>query len=276
MMRPIAHMTVLFAVIALVLSSQLSAQVSGVTYDRVLLPMVLESPLPGANGSLWVTALTITNTATEAVSVFPYFGTQTCDGCSTPLLAANSSVSPFLAIAPGRALGNFLYVDDAHRQDVKVSLRARDLSRASMTWGTTMPVVPDEAFRSHVTVTDIPVSMAFRQTIRIYGSDALDPTPVRVTMYGRSVDAANPTTATQDVILGNRDLILQTNPDQAFLEYPAWPSYLEFGGLGSIGSTNGFDTVRLDFVSLATGKRIWAFVSVTNNETQHVTVLQPN
>jgi hypothetical protein len=38
---------------------------------------------------------------------------------------------------------------------------------------------------------------------------------------------------------------------------------------------NGLDKVRVEVTPLTEGLRFWTFVSITNNETQHVTTITP-
>lgn len=55
------------------LTSVAFAQVPGIAYRRILLPVVVETPVPGALGSLWKTDLGLTNEGASAMWVYPIF-----------------------------------------------------------------------------------------------------------------------------------------------------------------------------------------------------------
>jgi hypothetical protein len=256
--------------------SSLVAQIQGVQYTRVLVPVVIGTPTPGALGSMWTTEFVITNSAPASVSVFPLFlGGVTCDACTGSVLSPNSTARPFIQTdVPGNR-GTFLYVDRGLVTQVAMSLRVRDLSRALETYGTSIPVVQEDRFVARtLTINDIPATSEFRQTLRIYGLDTGDATPVIVRLFGRRpASSDNPFGETVDVLLGERMFILSTVPSPS--TYPTRPAFLEIGGLDPLGGAQGYPTTRIDVIPASEGKRLWAFVSVTNNTTQHVTALEP-
>jgi len=45
--------------------------------------------------------------------------------------------------------------------------------------------------------------------------------------------------------------------------------------LNSLFEIQGQDRVRIEVAPLTSGLRLWGFVSVTNNQTQHVTTVVP-
>src|SRR5260370_32300719 len=47
------------------------------------------------------------------------------------------------------------------------------------------------------------------------------------------------------------------------------------GVTSTLPELQGVDRVRIEITPATDGLRLWAFVSVTNNETQHVTVIAP-
>ena len=107
---------------------------------KVLLPIVLQSPVAGAFGSLWASRVTILN-----VSDHPFFVTgfsPPCgfDSCVQPELAPGLTT----ALSPGNVVGDvpgtFLLVDATEHSNLKVELRVQDLSRQADTWGTEIPV----------------------------------------------------------------------------------------------------------------------------------------
>lgn len=255
----------------------LLAQDPSLQYTRVLLPIVLKTPIPGALGSLWTTEFLVSNTSAAPVSVFPYYsGGVQCGECPNPLLSPKSTGSPFVR-TDAAVRGTFLYIDRVHSSDIEMSLRVRDLSRVSQTWGTAIPIVREDEFRSQATsIIDIPNDPDFRSTLRIYGLDGRDATPLSVRLYGRNEATGNPFGIVADSLLGETTLTLSVDPDtQPSALYPTRPAFLELSGFDSVGNPQGFRRLRVEITPLREGKRVWAFVSVTNNTTQHVTVLSP-
>lgn len=261
----------------LILLTSISASVYGqqstAQYVRFLAPLgTTAAPIPGANGSLWTTEFVLTNRSDRFVDVRPYGTTTICNFCDAPGTPPGSTLNA--AVGGGSTVrGQFLFVRDSDVGAVNMSLRVRDLSRASQTWGTAIPVVHERLFSANtLSVTDIPVSEEHRLTIRVYGLDGLDPTPVRLRLYGRGSIQFQ---ARPDVLIAERTVVLATDPARTTLNQQARPAFAELAGLDVFGAVSGYERVRLDVQSLSDGKKIWAFVSSTNNDTQHVTILTP-
>lgn len=268
----------LASVVAILTTSSVFAQEPNVQYTRVLIPVVLLTPVPGALGSLWASDFLLSNTSAGAVSVFPYdIASVICPECpGSPLLSPNSTGAPGIAWDEPGVRGTFLYVDRAHISDIQMVLRVRDLSRASQTWGTSLPIVREDRFRAEpISIIDIPTDPDFRQTLRVYGLDGSDPTPVLVRLYGRNENANNPLRLVEDSFLGEAMFTLSFDSSAQFFRYPIRPAFLELSGLAALGGAQGHSRVRIEVTPMREGKRVWAFVSVTNNSTQHMTVLEP-
>jgi len=54
------------------------------------------------------------------------------------------------------------------------------------------------------------------------------------------------------------------------------PGYAEIGDLSQIAPLGNASRLAVEVEPLTPGLRIWSFVSVTNNETEHVTIITPN
>ncbi|HSY48249.1 MAG TPA: hypothetical protein VLC46_05515 [Thermoanaerobaculia bacterium] len=253
------------------------AQDPNLQYTRVLVPVVLQAPVAGALGSLWASNFVISNTSTEAVSVFPYYaGGVFCGECSSPLLPPTSTSSPFIQTDVPGLRGTFLYIDSAHIADVQMVLRVQDLSRALETWGTSVPLVREDRFRAEpMSIVDVTTDPQFRQTLRVYGLDGTDPTPVRLRLYGRNEKPDNPLGFAADSLLGEALFTLSVDSSAPSLLYPTRPAFLELSGLAALGGSQGYSRVRIEVTPMRDAKRVWAFVSVTDNNTQHMTVLEP-
>jgi hypothetical protein len=135
-------------------------------------------------------------------------------------------------------------------------------------------VVRDNEFTNGtLTMNDVPMDSRFRQTLRVYSLDSSQPSSVRVTLYGGTIDAAHPAIK-PDTFLGSSDFALKDNVGLLPVNTVTLPGFLEIGDIDLISSASGYDRVRIDVKPLD-ASRIWAFLTVTNNETQHVTVIRP-
>jgi len=138
-----------------------------------------------------------------------------------------------------------------------MQLRVQDTSRQSQTWGTEIPIVRDTDLRSVVRLHNVPTDSRFRLTLRAYNYiGVLDP------IRGRILDET-----TQAILVDDLPTVS-----------PALASYVQINSLAdAYPQIRGHDRVRIEVESTSTPpKPIWAFVSVTNSETQHVTVIAPS
>lgn len=261
-------------IVALFVATAVHGQMPGLIYERLLLPTVIGQPELGLFGSQWVTIATLTNTAQVPVSVYPYaIGNGGVEPNFTPPLSPNTTIRPTLVGDRPGYRGTFLFVDRAHISDVSLVLRARDLSRASSTYGTAMPVVPEEEFTNGtVSLNDIPVDTNFRSTLRVYSLDSSRATTVRLTLYGVTIDPVEPHA---DTSLGTVELRLRDLSTSLPANTVAIPGFLEVVNVDEI-MPSSFRQLRIDVQPVDGASRIWAFVTVTHNDTQHVTVIAPS
>lgn len=226
--------------------------------ERILLPIVTGgTTVPGALGSVWKAEVTIHNASSDVVSA----SVPICIGlfpCSPPVsVAPGSTVNPTI-FAADFGPGAFVFVPRRSTEKVDVTLRIQDVSRQSQTWGTSLPVVRSTAFKPLVRLAGVPTDPRFRLTLRIYGYRG-DRGPVRVRMFDPAAIAP----------IADVPLTLRAgNADR--------PSYLQLDPI-SLSAVAAPPVVRIEVSSDVDSPRpIWAFVSVTNNETQHVTVIAPS
>ncbi|HET7435274.1 MAG TPA: IPT/TIG domain-containing protein [Thermoanaerobaculia bacterium] len=230
---------------------------NGEDYDRRLLP-VLAREAPGAFAAVWDDELVVRNATSYEFYVPAVYCPPGISPCPSFFAQPHttSTVRVVQVDQPGPAA--FIHVPKPLSDSVFMNYRIRDLSRQSQTWGTELPVVSVERdYRKSVRILDIPGSSPFRAKLRIYGPNVY---PVRV--HVKVFEENGPPLIDETIDL--RGLIAAV-----VVEIPSGPSYAELD----------LPTDR------ASGKRlraevsadipIWAFVAVTNNETQHVTALTP-
>ena len=144
----------------------------------------------------------------------------------------------------------FLYVSD----DVFVQLRVHDLSRQAESFGAEIPVVRlSEMKTTPGAILDIPNDPRFRSTFRVYAFWPNAPSDLVVRFVNDDTGAS-------------REERFHIEPSTLGWDEPiaAPPLYRQF---------SDFEATRIELEPSTPGLRYWAFVSVTNNETQQVTTL---
>lgn len=243
------------------------AQFTGEGYEPVLLPLATHET-PGGYGSLWVTHLTLFNGTTREISspedIFS-LGACSFPPCPAVRIPAGSVHEPSIfRTLPGDPPGALLWVRSDIARNVVFSVRIQDVSRQSLTWGTEIPVVrQEELYRSPLYLYGIPLDPRFRQSLRVY-----DPLPhqgcrsVRIRFLDESSGAV---LLDENVTPIDSDCNHRAGSDS--------PPAFEWHGLAERA---GRETGRLIVeVTPLQEMAIWAFVTVTNNETQHVTTITP-
>jgi hypothetical protein len=246
-----------------VASLPLSAQL---VYSRVLIPVHVGTsvPLPGANGSLWVSYLTAYNANETPATIAQEPGPCGVGNCAQTVWPPHAIVSPF----GGGHRGAFMNIQAADETLIKFNLRIQDISRLDRSWGVELPVVTKSEYSATaIDLLDIPLNSQFRQTTRIYDYDAAAP---RVMVRVFPMDTARST-----MLLGEKEVQLapaETLPRQL----RTFPSYAQLGEIATeFPGAAGEERVRLQIRPLVPGTLIWAFTSITHNESQHVTVVTP-
>jgi hypothetical protein len=246
-------------------------------YETILLP-VATKPLSGALGSLWKTEFVIVNNGAvdldpnlPARDVYPLdseCGVQ--PPCPPiPTIQAYTAQFPFLFLRDGGPPGVLLHVRRSFLDDLAFNLRTQDLSRQSLTWGTEIPVVRESDLSiTNIVLANIPLDERFRQALRVYDIDSKSSSSVRVRVY--PIEASIP-------LVDTTLTLTRPSPSPCVgTQEDCYPSYAEIQNFrASFPSLAGHESVRVQIDSLSAGLRFWAFVSVTNNETQHVTTITP-
>lgn len=225
------------------------------SFNRILLPLFLP-PIKGAFGSEFHTQLRMANSsASERTYVFgiePFCILSACiplDNSEFPaLIEENGAVDPDIEYTgkPGR----FLYIANS-APDVFANLRVFDASRSAFNFGTEIPVIREHEFiRGPIKLLGVPLDPRFRNTLRIY---ALEAVPVVVNFGNES----HPVTLRAGLNLF----------EPAYGEFNLFPV-----GTGTVDVT--IAPVLPPVVGIEPPP-MWAFVSVTNNDTQLITTISP-
>jgi hypothetical protein len=246
-----------------ILTTTLRAQTA---FTRVLLPIHIgtSQPLSGANGSQFVTVLSVFNANSSDAIIAQDPAACGVGNCAPTVWPANSLASP----TGGGVRGAFMNVSAENADLVTFHLRAQDISRQALTWGTELPVVRENDFSgTAINLLNIPLDSRFRQTTRIYDYEGRV-TRVRLRVF--PMDSAR-----AQVVLAERELDLGPAVPR-FGGVLIAPAYAQLGDMKSEFPGIGDEvTVRLEIVPVVPGTLIWAFTSITHNETQHITLVTP-
>ena len=127
-----------------------------------------------------------------------------------------------------------------------------------------LPVVRERDFRTAKTqLLDAPVDPHFRLTFRLYSINA-GAADYAIRIYDENTSALLGSTTAHVV-------------SPSIPKYQLVPGYLQLGDLLAVVPAGVAlpEAVRVEIEPLTAGSAFWAFVSVTNNDTQQLTVIAP-
>ncbi|HEX7419656.1 MAG TPA: IPT/TIG domain-containing protein [Thermoanaerobaculia bacterium] len=239
------------------------------SYERILLPIYLEVPAPGSNGSVWQTQLFLRNNGANAITLAPWvcpLGALCIPQFPlTRTLQPSETLIDLPRLLQQSNVARLLYVNSAGADDLSAGLRLNETSREADA-GTEIPVVRDAALRkTAIHLHNIPRGTNFRAMLRVYELGVDDARfHVRVFEEGSGVD--------NGALLSEFDLRAVAPETGSFRMHPA---YAESALALTVPPDLATTTVRVDVEPLTTGSRYWAFVSITTNDTQRVTLVTP-
>jgi len=227
--------------------------------ERILLPL-LTAPVFGGFGSEFHTDLRIEHRFGPGYPVSVYGLTPVCHLSVCIPWDSNNALPVELPITSDQLVANgspgrFLYVDPTEVNTLAMNLRVHDVSRAGLNFGTEMPIVRERDFIDpafDIVLVGVPTDARFRNTLRIYGVKG---DRARITVEGETP---------QDVQLQGG-----SNPFE--------PAYAIFSNFPVGTGTPRRVTITLANSSVPPLQKtpFWAFITVTNNETQMITTITP-
>jgi len=224
--------------------------------EQYLLPVFVE-PVKGAFGSEFRTELRGLNTSPNqpidlwGLEIACRFTPPVCNWLEESMVQLQPIVggadlldySVYQTGTPGR----FLEVPRERVEDLSLTLRVYDTSRSAENRGTEIPIVRTSDFRRKpFALLGVPRDPRFRNTLRLY---ATGPTTVRVS---------------NDVDFEPHTLTLPAG------EHVFDPAYAQFTNFPT-----GNGAMRVYIEPAENGPAVWGFISVTNNDTQHITTITP-
>ena len=214
-------------------------------FERILIPVIFQGE--GAFGSRWETNVVMRNFSRYPLQSIPDVARP------LPLIGGGMPISPS-ALFGNRPAGVVLFVPRG--SEVGFTSHIRDVSRDATQWGTEMPVVRERDTRETLVFSNVPFDPRYRLQLRIYGIDGVSIPLIVSAGPGavREVELRGPCTETP------------CNSNE-----PAYASL----DLGAVFPPLSFPNTIFVQQQLDQPRRLWAFITVTNNVTQHVTVISP-
>jgi hypothetical protein len=256
--------------IALVLATfAWTAAAQELPYEKVLFPVLMQSgsPLPGANGSLWKNDSAVLNRSREPIALY---GSHICLMCRTPEPLAPGVT--YEAVAHDNPTGTFLLIERGKSDRVAFDLRVRNVAGDEA--GTALPVVREREFSSiGVSLLHVPLGGEQRLLLRVYALHHQPAATVLVRTYAQNILVPSPSSRTPDELVGESVHALVPYVTPSF-DPEQFPSFVNLSTLPLGGASPA--RVRIDVLPLSPADmKIWAFVTLTHNRTQAVTVIAP-
>lgn len=216
-------------------------------FEPILFPLSFQGP--GAFGSQWTTESFVLAEGSVAYFRDPL----PCAACSRTL-SANAQLSN-----NSNPSGHVLYAMRGTTATVDFTSRIRDTSRAAQTAGTEVPIVHERDFRGQLRFPNIPVDGRSRTTLRLW---SLGDFPQFIVLVSPGSNLVAPLAVTlipgTSMYFGSADLTsLLPQAKTTPVSVTVFPS----GFPGTLSS------VLLP--------PIWGMLSITNNDTQQVTIVSP-
>ena len=239
--------------------------------ETVLLPVTVarDTKIPGAFGSLWTATTTVVNGSDQRFDISVPWGDPRL--LVSPPLPQYVTVEPYDTAYLDLALSGPLLVRIPRVFAEKISFQTRvhDESRATTNFGTHVPSVRERDFyTTRLMIADVPTAEPFRSTLRIYSTDG-PPRGFLVTVYSQPRMLLSPYPRP------NPPFPIQLTELRAntakSMELPYIPPVAEI-------LLPALDSGPVQILVQPVDDGIapyYALVSVTNNETQHVTILTP-
>jgi hypothetical protein len=218
-------------------------------FEPILFPVSFQGP--GALGSQWVTENFISWPGAFFRDPLP---------CCASFIAGTwaqllNNTNPW---------GNVLYAIRGTADDLDVSSRIRDTTRQAETAGTEVPVVRERDFRSRLSFINVPVNSRYRVMLRLWaiGDDPHFNAALPVSLPSAPVPFLPVPLAK---IAGTAMWFGSIDVTSLLTRTPSSPSTVQV-----------YPTAyQAGAVSLAF-PHIWGMLSITNNETQQVTIISPH
>ncbi len=219
-------------------------------YERFLLPVTPSTVFCGYE-SRYVTRLMLFNNSDSPMSTVCF--SANCE----PVEAGRGRIveGPPISVP----LPSYMYVSKAAAASVSAKLLVESSHRAGADrFFTEIPVVRESDFRDQIELLGVRVDADFRQTLRIFGRDSDAGTTVHMYIYD----------ITTGRLVHEHRHTMYTYPIDEFSELSSGPAFTMECNLHELDHGLAGAQYRIMLVP-ETPAKIWGFISVTSNTTQH-------
>jgi hypothetical protein len=213
-------------------------------FEPILFPVSFQGP--GALGSQWLTESFINANGSQSFFRDPL----PCTGCSQALSLGTKQL-----LNDGLPWGHVLYALRGTADSLSLASRIRDTSRQSQTAGTEVPVVRERDFRSQLRFMNLPVDARYRVMLRLW-----------------SVGDATQFIATVDSTPAQQNLLTLSKVPGTAMSFGS----MDVTSLLTRANNNPTNLAVAGLPNLLDSPLIWGMLSITNNDTQQVTIVSPH
>ncbi|HEX8155166.1 MAG TPA: hypothetical protein VF698_18685 [Thermoanaerobaculia bacterium] len=228
------------------------------SFATILIPLALNR-VPGALGSLWSTHIRMRNNSDAAFASANDLSIAACPPITTPPFGCDLYTGPSETrtfASANRPRGALFQVPRSVADQLTFTATVLDESRQAISLGAELPIVREDEFRTApLEFVDVPLRADYRLTLRVYALDVAGEAPVAVEMFDAESNRLVGSTTAR--------LTRQAHDEAAFVQLDS-----------ALPHPNGVSRVRVRVGSSGVTP-IWAFLSITNNDTQQVTILTP-
>jgi IPT/TIG domain-containing protein len=221
-------------------------------YEPVLFPVAFSGP--GAYGSVWQTEIYLRNDNSFSLTQSRSSPFNACR-----LFECEFRLGPNTTWTTGlnTSIGFLDYIPRQAAPNVHFGILVRDLSRQAEALGTEIPVIREKDLFDHAfELLNVPGDPRFRVAVRIY--DVASASLVRMTISPLSGE---------EILVATMPQLSATAPGY-FQISDLVAKYPQLAGKGPL-------RIKIEPLSVGGPRTLWAFASITNNETQHVTTISP-
>jgi hypothetical protein len=261
---------VALGIVLLAASALYAAEIDRAKFEGLLIPVPIVpefAPLPGANGSRWTSQLAMRNGGAADAVVFSGEDAKCLLIICEPPAPPPPSIKPNgFQLGSGGSPGSILYVQKDQADFFAYSLRVRDLSRTTENEGTEIPVVREAELRSRpIHLLNVPINTHSRAALRLFE-----------TSVASGVTPTANVTATLTLVPALRFTTrVELTRHQSFNDFVTKPGYFAIDDLRTALGLPADAPLGYDIEVEPLNYTGWAYIAVTNNQTQLVTAIAP-
>jgi hypothetical protein len=226
-------------------------------HERVFFPTSYSGE--GAFGSLWAPWNFVLNRGPISLEILPVLPDHVLPVVPDPILDPREKRFVRGEFRDG---GSLVYVPRGTEPWLAYASHVADETRRRVDAGTELPVVHERETGPRVNLVNVPLTAESRQTLRIFDLEGESEVTISVRVPAR-----------QDPILLGATL----EGNFACVTTPCYPHHPPFAviRLDAIPQLRNAGAVDIEVRGRTNERALWAYVTVTNNETQHVTTWTP-